>query len=120
MTIKQHPNKSSVLKNKSRYVQGGLTDLKKKRLGWWEQYNISKNDVTDITVYIDVKYKSRPDLIAYEYYGDTSLTWVVLQYNNIVDVETELVVGSNITIPSKDRVYFNILTKTTRIQDIKL
>ena len=33
----------------------------------------------------DVQSGDRPDTIAYKYYGDSSLAWVVLHFNNIVD-----------------------------------
>jgi hypothetical protein len=118
MAIKQYPNKSSVLKRKTRYLQGGFTDLKKKRLGWWERReDIATNDVTDIVVPITSRYANRPDLIAYDYYGDAALTWIVLQYNSIVDTLTELAVGKEITIPSADRVYYSVMVNSIRVQD---
>jgi hypothetical protein len=37
----------------------------------------------------DVKDGERPDIIAYKYYGDTTLDWVILLTNNIVDPQFE-------------------------------
>ena len=102
-------NKSSLDGLKNRYVIGGETEALEKRLGWWERKVLEKDDVTDISITIDSKYHKRPDLIAYDYYGNPTLAWIVLQYNNIVDIETELVAGKTIVIPSNDRVYFNVM-----------
>lgn len=121
MAIKQYSRKSSVLKTKSRYVHGGDTDVFKKRLGWWERFlDIEKNHVSDIEVLITPKYANRPDLIAYDYYKDAMLLWVVLQYNDIVDIKEELKEGVTITIPSASRVNYTILTKPLKFQDSKL
>lgn len=121
MAIKQHANKSSVQKPKTRYIQGGTTDVYKKRLGWWERdITIEKNQITDIEVIIDSKYQNRPDIIAYEYYGDPTLAWIILQYNNIIDTKEELISGKVITIPSRDRVYFDIMINPIIIQESKL
>lgn len=121
MAIKEFRNKSSVLKPHSRYVQGGETVVYKKRLGWWEQYlDIKRNDVTDITVTITSRYANRPDLIAYDYYENALLAWIVLQYNNIVDAKEELTLGKTITIPSAARVYYDIMVHSTNVQESKL
>jgi hypothetical protein len=118
MSIKEYPNKSSALKRKSRYVQGGTTELKRKRLGWWERdIDIPKDDITDIELTIGGKYTNRPDLVAHDYYRDATLAWIVLQYNDIVDVKDEFVTGKTITIPSADRVYFEILTSSVKVQE---
>lgn len=121
MDIKEYKNKSSVLKPHSRYVQGGDTVVYKKRLGWWEQdLEIERGDVTDIEITISSRYLNRPDLIAYDYYNNALLAWVVLQYNDIIDVKEELTLGKTITIPSKSRVYYDILTKSTKTQESKM
>jgi hypothetical protein len=118
MAIKEYQNKSSVLKRRSRYIQGGTTELKKKRLGWWEQnIGIPRDDITDIPIDITPDYAGRPDLIAADYYEDALLAWIVLQYNSIVDSKDELIPGARITIPSKQRVYYSILTNSVRVQE---
>lgn len=114
---KSYSNKSSVLKRRSRYIQGGDTVVNKKKLGWWERFtDIPRDDVTDVEIYIEPKYAGRADIIAYSVYGDPTLEWIVLQYNNIVDTVEELVVGKTITVPSRDRVFFEILTNSTKVQ----
>jgi len=118
--MKEFRNKSSVLKPNSRYLQGGTTDINKKRLGWWERFIFEKNDVNDVKVYISNRYAQRPDLVAYDYYGNPKLEWIVLQYNDMVDTLEEFTAGKTITIPSRDRVYFDILTNPIRVQESKL
>jgi hypothetical protein len=121
MTVKEYPNKSSVLKNKSRYIQGGKTDINIKRLGWWERFiDIETDQVSDITIVIDTKYDNRPDLIAHDYYKNANLAWIVLQYNNIVDIKEEFIKGKIITIPSFNRVFYDILVNSVIMQERKL
>lgn len=119
MAIKEFKNKSSVRKPLTRYVQGGETTVYAKRLGWWERdIDIPRDEVTDIVLTIDSGYHRRPDLVADRYYGNTELTWIVLQYNDVVDVQADFVSGTTITIPSSDRVYFDILVRTILPQNV--
>lgn len=98
-------------KNKnSRYVQGGKTTVYSNRLGWWEKRKIPSH-YSDETFVVTGKYVGRPDLIAYKKYNQASLMWLVLQYNNIVDVNEELKEGSVIKLPTHERVALQILTQ---------
>lgn len=99
---------SSANNTTSRYVQGGVTDVYNNRLGWWEAFTISPA-ADDISLTLDSKYNTRPDLLAYDMYGKSILMWIVLQYNNIVDINEEFITGATITIPSKSRVFSSIL-----------
>jgi hypothetical protein len=92
----------------SRYVQGGVTDVYQNRLGWWDGFNLERSN-DDITFVLDPKYDTRPDLLAYDMYGKATLMWLVLQYNNIVDINEEFVSGATITLPTKSRVFTSIL-----------
>jgi len=103
---------SSVKKSKGRYVQGGQTEEYKTRLGWWERRPMEHSS-DDIVYVIEKHVERRPDLIAYNFYNDVRLMWMVLQYNHIVDVETELVEGVEIRLPTETRVSSSVLTKTT-------
>ena len=91
----------------SRYTSGGITQQFANRLGWWERKVLNKQD-DDIHFIITPQFEKRPDLIAYHYYGDTRLMWIVLQYNNIVDPEVELVTGKEILLPTEERVLYTI------------
>lgn len=105
-------NSKSSNSSRSRYTQGGTVDVYPTRLGWWERRAIPKDD-SDITIEITSEEDRRPDLIAYNIYKQASLAWVVLQFNNIVDVETELKAGTTIRLPTQRRLILDILTKPT-------
>lgn len=108
MATRKKPN-SLEYKN-SRYIQGGLTQPKPGRLGWWER-DIIPTAEDDITFVVTVDFAQRPDMIAYAAYDNPTLAWLVLQYNTIQDVETELVVGKTIKLPSRNRVLTSILSR---------
>lgn len=93
----------------SRYVQGGITDVFTNRLGWWDGYVLT-TAADDVKFVLESKYDRRPDLLAYDMYGKSTLQWLVLQYNLIVDINTEFVMGATIILPSKSRVFQSILT----------
>lgn len=105
-------NFNSVLNRDSRYVQGGTTNVYSNRLGWWERTTFTY-DVSDLYVLITKDYAHRPDRVAYDFYGKTSLMWLVLQYNNIVDPATEFVEGKQIRLPAPSRVTREITTQRT-------
>lgn len=102
--------KNSVLSKTSRQVQGGLTDKYSNRLGWWERFPLERRS-DDITYVISNEEDRRPDLIAKRVYSQTKLAWLVLQYNNIVDVETEFRTGTTIYLPTQERVIVEIMTQ---------
>jgi len=101
---------SSIKERYSRYTQGGVTDVYSNRLGWWDRQAFPFAD-DDISVTLSPRYARRPDMVAYDFYGKTSLMWIVLQYNNILDINTEFVEGKEIIIPSRERVLFDLTTK---------
>jgi len=103
-------NLSSIQKKYGRYIQGGETDVYSNRLGWWERQSIPSAE-DDIEMQITAKYAHRPELMAYDIYGQANLMWVILQSNNILDINTEFVLGKVIWIPSYRRVFFDIVTK---------
>lgn len=96
----------------SRYVNGGETDRFTNRVGWWEKRSIPFAD-DDMIIIISKENEKRPDLISNEVYGKAMYNWVVLQYNNIVDVEEELVVGREIRMPTYSRLILSIMNKRT-------
>lgn len=102
--------KNSTDSRYSRYVQGGLTDRYANRLGWWEPRNFTFDD-DDIRFIISKNTEARPDLISFEAYGKAMFYWVVLQYNNIVDVEEELKAGMEIRLPKYSRLMLSIMNK---------
>jgi len=103
---------ASTDKKYTRQVQGGLTDVYPTRQGWWERYPMEFKD-DDIRYTIPPAFSKRPDKIAYAIYGRATYSWVVLQYNSIVDVNLELVTGKEIRLPTLERLTFDILNKQT-------
>lgn len=103
---------TSTNRKNTRYVQGGLTTVWPNRLGFWERKNIPQRD-NDLFVVVTNRQDRRPDLIAFDYYGKPDLGWIVLQYNNIVDINLELREGAQIRIPDPDRLFFDLLNTPT-------
>jgi len=113
--FKLYNNKNSLKKRFSRLLQGGITQQLQKRLGWWERdTNFSQERVDDIIFVIDPQTAGRPDLISFSIYGTSMYDWIVLQYNNVVDIQEELVVGKTIRAPTLRVINSSIITKTTR------
>lgn len=101
-----------VQQRESRYVQGGSTDRHPNRIGWWERRLIPKSD-SDIVVFVQPQEVHRPDLIANRVYGKANLQWLVLQYNSIVDIQTEIVLGKALRLPNQRRVTMDIMSRPT-------
>lgn len=119
MKFKLYENKVSSHRKYSRYLQGGETEEFKERLGWWEKRDdIEKDQISDSVFVITKKYEHRPYLVAKVFLGREDLEWLILQYNEIVDIMEEFVAGREIRIPSKDRVNFSIITKPTAINKL--
>lgn len=98
----------------SRYVQGGETDIYSTRLGWWERELESfQTRSDDLIVPIQPKHDKRPDKFAADYFGRSTLAWIVLQYNNIVDINEEFTAGRKIRVPLPSRVTLDFLTNNT-------
>lgn len=97
-----------------RYAVGGLSTVDGNRISWWER-TVFPTDPTDATITITRKYARRPDLVAADVYGKSSLQWFILQYNNISDVNVEFVEGTVISLPTTVRLFTSLLTGTTPI-----
>jgi len=103
---------SSVNKRNSRYVQGGTTTTFSTRLGWWDRLVMLPDD-EDVNHTITGRQDRRPDVIAFDVYGKSELAWVVLQFNSIADINIELRAGTVISLPTPDRVFFDMLNRPT-------
>ena len=101
---------SSTNKQNSRYVQGGTTTTFPLRLGWWNRL-VMVTDDDDLFITISNRQDRRPDIIAADIYGKAELNWIVLQYNNIADINLELQAGTEIRLPTPDRVFFDMLNR---------
>lgn len=103
---------SSVKIKGSRYVWGGVTEVFPTRLGWWERRIIPKAH-SDVIITITPEYDRRPDLLAYDLYGKEIYASLILQYNAILDINTEFITGAELVIPSRARVEYDIVNKST-------
>lgn len=63
-------------------------------------------DPSDVQYEIDAIYKNRPDLLAFDLYGDTNLWWVfsVRNPNTLQDPIFDFIPGATIYVPKKDTV----------------
>jgi hypothetical protein len=96
--FKIYPNKSAMNSKRGRYLTGGDTDIFSNRLGWWERdLTILTRALDDVTYLITKDKEFKPSLVAYEVYNTTELEWLVLMYNNIVDINEEFVTGKYLT-----------------------
>lgn len=99
---------TSLQKRNSRLVQGGTTEVKGNKLGWWERQMFAHSP-DDLVITIPSRFDRRPDVLAQEMYGKPQLQWIILQYNNIVDVNVEFAAGKQIRIPTKERVTMDMI-----------
>ena len=94
-----------------RYVQGGSVELKGLRLGWWERKIYAKSPL-DIPFIVTSKYARRPDKLAYDMYGQANLQWFIMQYNNMSDLNEDFTVNTQIVLPTKSRLFGELLSKS--------
>lgn len=92
----------------NRFLEGGTAEYRGGRLGFWER-KIFPRHPSDIPFTVVSKYARRPDLLAFDLYGKASLQWVILQYNHISDLNIEFVEGANIVLPTKARLFTQLL-----------
>lgn len=96
--------RSSVYNQKNgRYILGGSTEVSAKFIEWWNKQVVPR-DPSDVLYMLEAKYVGRLDLLAYTFYGDPGLIWIILQYNNILDPDTELIAGYPLLIPVQAKV----------------
>lgn len=100
----------STNRSRSRYVQGGDTEVKANRLGYWQRRIFPKNDTDEVYI-IEAKYDRKPWLLANDKYRDVELMWLILQYNTILDINTEFVAGREIRLPTATRVFMDLLSR---------
>lgn len=72
---------------------------------FWDQTEYPTIDFTDNDIYIQLTdtQSKRIDLVAYQYYGDAELLWVLLLAND-KDLPNQFIGGETIRIPSRDTV----------------
>ena len=58
----------------------------------------------DKIITIDQTYLGRLDLIAYDFYGDSNLWWVIALVNNLELIPTSMYIGMQLKIPVSDSI----------------
>ena len=106
----KHSSRSTDRRN-SRYVQGGSTDQFPDRLGFWVRRAFPQ-DNTDEFFTLTPRYDRRPWLLAFDKYHEVELMWFILQYNTILDINTEFVTGKVILLPTATRVRIDLLSRS--------
>lgn len=102
---------SSVLVKSGRFVQGGLTEVGKLGLEWWDRYSFEL-DETDKLFTVSTEYVNRIDLIANSFYGEPRYWWIIAQYNNILDPWAEIILGRQLRLPTLNRLQLMFNKKT--------
>lgn len=99
---------SSTYSKNSRYTNGGTSEVDGKFLEWWDR-KVFRHDNTDLFYTLERQYVGRPDKLASVFYNDSSVWWLILQYNNILDINEEFVTGAVLRLPTKDRLQKDFL-----------
>lgn len=96
-------NINSVNDKISRYVNGGTTEVGTK-LEWWERKKLRVSNDGDNSYVLEKIYEHRPDKLSAVFYNESRYWWVLMQYNGILDIETEFVEGVLLTMPSLSKL----------------
>ena len=88
---------------KTRYSFGGTTTQNAVGTGIWTR-KVFPHQADDVVVRLTDQTCTHLNIITYQLYGDDSLGWLVLQYNNIIDPVEELIPGMIITMPHPSRI----------------
>jgi hypothetical protein len=78
---------------------------------FWELDNLPQVPVQPSDFYIVVNITDRIDNLAFSYYGDPNLWWVIALANDFYLLPTDLQVGSTIRIPSPTYVADTLFAK---------
>ena len=70
----------------------------------WSRFDAPVIEESDEDIIHVVKVQDRLDRLAYEYYRNSRLWWVIAQANDIDNPTTGIQVGQELTIPSPDYV----------------
>ena len=59
---------------------------------------------SDSDILIITEEEDRLDLLAYQFYNDSNLWWVIAVYNNLTDIDLKLEPGLQLRIPNRASV----------------
>lgn len=88
---------------KTRYTFGGKTDTNSIGTGIWTRQQFERRS-DDVFIELTEHTCTHLNIITYQLYGDDSLGWLVLQYNNVIDPVAELVPGLVLAMPHPSRI----------------
>ena len=88
---------------KTRYEFGGSTTQNAVGTGTWTRKTFAHQS-DDVVIKLTAQTCTHLNIITYQLYGDDSLGWLVLQYNNIIDPVAELYPGMVLTMPHPSRI----------------
>lgn len=82
------------------------TKIKDFYLDYWDSSIKPTPSETDILMTITPEFHLRPDLLAYELYGNPNLFWIfaTLNMDSIIDPINDFVAGKTIFLPKKGSV----------------
>jgi hypothetical protein len=99
---------NSTFTKNSRYIHGGTSEVDGKFLEWWDRKKFTTSD-SDLFITLDKKYEGRPDKLASVLYNDSSVWWLILQFNHILDINEEFIAGVHLRVPTKERLQKDFL-----------
>lgn len=88
---------------KTRFNFGGDVEQNAVGLGFWTRAELSRRS-DDIYLTLTEQTAKNPGLVTKKLYGRENLTWLLFQYNNIIDPIRELVAGKTIVLPHPVRI----------------
>lgn len=93
----------TVYSNSSNYYTTSQTSW---YLDFWNYRDIPKDDSSDYYIVLDGKYTDRPDLLAYDLYGNVNYWWVfsILNKDVLFDPIYDMKQGIILRIPSRTRI----------------
>lgn len=100
-----------------RYVLGGTSEVSLATIEWWNKKEMYR-DPTDVLYVMEKKYEGRPDLLGFVFYGDSSLWWIIAQFNGILDPMEELIEGKVLLIPQLERIKNDLKSQKNHIGGI--
>ena len=78
-------------------------------------YFLSQIPLQDSDKYINVIVGTRVDNLAFQYYGDISLWWIIAEINGLTGTELQLDTSKKYRITYKYKFYFRRVHKTKRL-----
>jgi hypothetical protein len=105
MALKSSTPQTVTVADQSPYVNTNLYRGSDDKLffGPWHRL-VLENDITDIFHTVGSGEVGALDLIAFNYYGQEGLWWLLADFNSITDQFSEMSVGMVLRIPTKQRV----------------